>query len=183
MKLLLSGMTMYTLRTVTTKSVLEKLKVSTTLELYDWPDAVDWHELRDHVEEKYSINLCDYSGTHSIDGAYKEKERLTEELIRGTPLEGKMYCLNTPIGRTGDWDRDSEEMANRVKISVMRRENGVDAKVREMFPYQNYWHHIINVSDPKKGGKCVMTIESQLDLFAVLLVFCHNKSILYERRK
>lgn len=135
--------------------------MSTTLELYDWPDAVDWHDLRDYVEEKYSINLCDYSGTHSIDGAYKEKERLTEELIRGTPLEGKMYCLNTPIGRTGDWDRDSEEMANRVKISVMRRENGVDAKVREMFPYQNYWHHIINVSDPKKGGYCSLPLVTE----------------------
>lgn len=122
--------------------------------LHEAPAAVDWSKLKALIEEKYKVDLRDYAGRYSEAGKAKREEYLAEWLKK-KGLAGKEYVLDKPTVDGPDWPQDSEEMALRKRINVLR--SGADGP--KEVPYLDFWHWMSD--DIANGGYSYLALEEE----------------------
>lgn len=120
-----------------------------TFPLYEWPDAVDYCTLIEHIETKYNIDTRDYAGHYSKD-AREYKDQILSKWLEDNGYEGKKYVLDKPEGSNIDWDKESEEMKLRIEINTKMRTAGLDGQFEEKYPYLDYWH--LHCDSINRGG-------------------------------
>ena len=98
---------------------------------------IDYHEVMEHVEQKYGIRTRDYAGKFSVENLNAQKDHKARWLTENGYGEW-LHVLDKPKGQQNDWARDSKEIAMRIEINTKYRE--IEDTLVEV-PYQDLWHY------------------------------------------